>query len=76
MERAIWNNKEYYAFDIMEDFALETEVRKVSSKELYCPDPCCKKPVLRYCHGDVKDAYFAHLENEECDYGKYLINDI
>lgn len=71
MERAIWNNKEYYAFDIMEDFALETEVRKVSSKELYCPDPCCKKPMLRYCHGDVKDAYFAHLENEECDYGNF-----
>ena len=71
MERAIWQNNEYYASEIMEDFDLETTIRNVSSRELFCPDPCCKKPLLKYCHGDIKDAYFAHLENDDCDYGNF-----
>ena len=26
---------------------------------------------IKYCHGDVKDAYFAHLNNANCDYAKF-----
>ena len=36
-----------------------------------CPDPDCDCRLLKYCHGDVKDAYFAHLNNANCDYAKF-----
>ena len=71
MEFAIWNGKKISASEVSVEYSYETKVRDVSSKELLCPDPNCANPVLRYCHGDKKDAYFAHVCNENCDYGEY-----
>ena len=42
---------------------------------MQCPDKGCKCPVVRYCHGEVKGAYFAHLNNEQCDYADFDKND-
>ena len=72
MEKAVWNGKLFLASDVAEDFQLENKIRKASGhKELKCPDPNCGNPIVRYCHGDEKDAYFAHLNNECCDYARY-----
>ena len=71
MEFAIWNGKKISASDVSAEYYYEKQVRAVSSKELLCPDPNCANPILRYCHGDKKDAYFAHVCNENCDYGDY-----
>lgn len=69
MENAIWNEKLVIAGEIAEDYAIEKEIRKASGrKELICPDPECEHSTLRYCHGDKKDPYFAHLTNTNCDY--------
>ena len=71
MERGFWKDKEYYASEIMENFELEKDIRLASGKELYCPDPLCENKLLKYCHGDKRKAYFAHINNEKCDYGKF-----
>lgn len=71
MERALWNNKEYYANDVVNDFDTENKIRKASHKELFCPDSQCNTPILRYCHGEKKRAYFAHIKNSKCDYGDF-----
>ena len=71
MEFAIWNGKRISASEVSAEYSYEKQVRDVSSKELLCPDPNCQNPILRYCHGDKKDAYFAHICNEHCDYGDY-----
>ena len=60
------------ASEIVKDYSLEKEIWKASGrKELHCPDPECQNPILRYCHGEKKDAYFAHLNNEHCDYADF-----
>ncbi len=71
MEFALWNGKKISASEVSAEYSYEVQVRDVSSKELLCPDPNCANPILRYCHGDKKDAYFAHICNEHCDYGDY-----
>lgn len=72
MENALWNGQLLIASDIMNDYRLEKEIRKASGrKELRCPDPDCQHPILRYCHGDIKEAFFAHLNNEQCDYANF-----
>ncbi|MFR1436360.1 MAG: competence protein CoiA family protein [Acutalibacteraceae bacterium] len=72
MERATWNGKEIMAMEVAENYELEKEVREASGrKELLCPDSECEQRVLRYCHGDIKEAYFAHLNNEDCDYAQF-----
>ena len=71
MEFALWNGKKISASEVSAEYSYEKQVRDVSSKELLCPDPNCANPILRYCHGDKKDAYFAHICNEHCDYGDY-----
>ena len=71
MEFALWNGKKISASEVSAEYSYEKQVRDVSSKELLCPDPNCANPILRYCHGDKKDAYFAHICNEDCDYGDY-----
>ena len=72
MEKAIWNGKEIIASEIALRFDLERDVRKASGrKELLCPDKNCTHRVLRYCHGEKKDAYFAHINNSDCDYERY-----
>lgn len=76
MENARWNGQLLMASEISKDYIIEKEIRKASGhKELRCPDPGCQNPVLRYCHGEMKDAYFAHLNNANCDYA-YFDNEI
>ena len=71
MERAKWNGREYTASEIAADFETERTIRRVSGRELFCPDPECKTPLLRYCHGEKKHAYFAHLQTGACDYAQF-----
>lgn len=72
MENAIWNGMKVIASDIAQDYEKEKQIRKASGrKELYCPDPDCQHPVLRYCHGEKKVAFFAHLDNCQCDYADF-----
>lgn len=72
MENSIWNGQLLIASDIAKEYALEKKVRKASGdKGLRCPDSDCQEPILRYCHGEVKDAYFAHLSNARCDYAEF-----
>ncbi|MDT3698849.1 MAG: competence protein CoiA family protein [Thermincola sp.] len=72
MENALWNGHLLIASELADDYTLEKEIRKASGrKELRCPDPLCQHPVLRYCHGEIKDAFFAHLNNEHCDYANF-----
>ena len=72
MENALWNGKLYTAAEIAESYELEKSVRKASGrKELRCPDADCPSPVLRYCHGEIKSAFFAHLDNCTCDYAEF-----
>lgn len=72
MENALWKDRSIAASDISDSFEEEREVRKASSrKELRCPDKCCGNPIVRYCHGEIKGAYFAHLINVRCDYAAF-----
>ena len=71
MERAKWNGREYTASEIADDFEMEHTIRQVSGRELFCPDPQCETPLLRYCHGEKKHAYFAHLQTGSCDYAQF-----
>ena len=72
MENAKWKDQILLAGDIADSFEKEREVRKASSrKELRCPDKCCENPIVRYCHGEIKGAYFAHLKNTKCDYAEF-----
>ena len=72
MENALWNEKLITAAKISSDYYLEKQIRMASGrKELFCPDPDCKNSVLRYCHGEKKEAYFAYLNNVDCDYAKF-----
>ena len=76
MDKAIIDNKIVSAYEISLDYELEKAVRKYSrNKKILCVDSYCENPVLRYCHGDKKAAYFAHLTNTECDYDKFDKND-
>lgn len=72
MENAIWKNKNLTASDVANKFDLEHEIKRASRrKELLCPDKGCKSPIVRYCHGEIKGAYFAHLTNDKCDYADF-----
>lgn len=72
MENCFWNGKALTAAEIAQIYELEKEIRKASGrKEICCPDPECQYPILRYCHGEKKDAYFAHINNEHCDYAVF-----
>lgn len=72
MENALSNGKIILASEIAKDYLLEKEIRKASGrKEIFCPDPECHNNILRYCHGEEKEAYFAHLNNDQCDYALF-----
>ena len=71
MERAKWNDLEISATDIASDYQKEEVIRRVSGKELFCPDPECESPLLKYCRGEKKRAYFAHLHDGNCDYAQF-----
>jgi len=72
MEHAIWKNEELTAFEVAEDYFFEKKVREASYRgELRCPDPECRNPILKYCHGEIREPYFAHRDMTECDYLEY-----
>ena len=72
MEYALYNGRKISATVVAENYNLEKSVRIAgSNKKLLCPDPDCDCRLLKYCHGDVKEAYFAHLNNANCDYAKF-----
>lgn len=72
MEYAIYKGKKISASDVAENYESEKEIRIASAnKMLFCPDAECDNRVLRYCHGDEKEAYFAHLNNANCDYANF-----
>lgn len=75
MINGMWKGKKYIATDIAKDYNLEKLIRKASSnKELSCPDPDCNSSI-KYCRGPKKKAYFAHIENNGCDYVHFDSND-
>ena len=68
----MWRGLVYTATEISGSYELEKEIRKASGhKELVCTDPDCPNPILKYCHGEKKHAYFAHLDNCNCDYAEF-----
>lgn len=72
MDKAFIDDKIVSAHEISQDYAEEKAIRKQSrNKKILCIDPNCKNRILRYCHGDKKGAYFAHLVNSECDYDTF-----
>ncbi len=72
MENAMWNGRVYTATEVSQSYELEKEIRKASGRrELKCTDPDCPNPILKYCHGEIKNPYFAHLNNCNCDYAEF-----
>lgn len=76
MDKALLNERVVTAYEISLNYQEEKAIR-ISSRNKYlkCVDPHCKNPILRYCHGDKKQAYFAHLTNTDCDYDRFEKND-
>lgn len=76
MENALWNGELIMASEVEKQYEVEKRIRVASSrKELRCQDSNCSNPIIRYCHGDNKSAYFAHINNVNCDYSKFEKND-
>jgi len=72
LERAIWKDNLIEATVVSKDYNKEEAIREASSKgELLCPDEECSCRVLKYCHGDIKEPYFSHKSNVQCDYDFY-----
>ena len=72
MENALWKGINLVACEVAVNYEREKEVRKASyGGELCCPDEGCLSPVLKYCHGEIKEPYFAHRENTDCDYARF-----
>lgn len=69
MENALWEGRRLAACEVAEDYETEKQIRMASYRgELRCPDEGCCSPILRYCHGEIREPYFAHRDNGECDY--------
>ena len=72
MENAMWKGRVYTATEVSQSYELEKEIRKASGRrELKCTDRDCSNPILKYCHGEIKNPYFAHLNNCSCDYAEF-----
>lgn len=72
MENAMWKGRVYTATEVSQSYELEKAIRKASGRrELECTDPDCPNPILKYCHGEIKNPYFAHLNNCNCDYAEF-----
>ena len=72
METALWNSKIIIASEIAKNYEKEKAVRIASGKkELFCPDNECENKILKYCHGEKKAPYFAHISNCNCDYAYF-----
>ncbi len=69
MENALWEGRRLVACEVAEDYDTEKRIRMASYRgELRCPDEGCCSPILKYCHGEIMEPYFAHRENTNCDY--------
>lgn len=54
MEKALLDGQVVYASQIAKNYMTEKNIRLFSrEKKLRCTDPGCKKPLVRYCHGEV-----------------------
>jgi len=72
MENGIWEGKLIVAAEISRKYESEKKIRKASAcKELRCPDSECSHPIIKYCHGDKRGAFFSHLINDNCDYAVF-----
>ncbi|MBO5224122.1 MAG: hypothetical protein J6C23_06400 [Clostridia bacterium] len=72
MDKALFEDIKVSAYEIAQDYKKENLFREYSrNKKIRCADPDCKQPIVRYCHGDKKSAYFAHLTNTDCDYDRF-----
>ena len=83
MEKAIWQGKTIYAYEVNEKWEIEKAIKLLNRNgEFKCPDPLCSSPDMIYCHGKIRRPYFAHKHTSNCDYDKYdkktpqVINDI
>lgn len=72
MQNGLFEKRLLSAAEIEKNYEFEKIIRRASTnKALKCPDPDCQSPVIRYCHGNIKKAYFSHLSNAKCDYARY-----
>jgi len=54
LEKALLDGQVVYASQIAKNDMTEKNIRLLSrEKKLRCTDPGCKKPLVRYCHGEV-----------------------
>lgn len=73
MEKALYKGATLYAYQVVADFNLETEIRE-SAKHMHtnpilvCHD--CNEPVFLRAGKKVTE-YFAHTRKSECKYGEY-----
>lgn len=73
MENAVWNGHVITACEVADaGYEYETRIRLASkNRELFCTDINCRNPVLKYCNGEIRGAYFAHRDNDDCDYALF-----
>lgn len=66
MEKCLYDGKVLYAYQVLQDFEFEQEIRKCQT--LTCCD--CGASVF-FRHGKQRTECFAHRHREECKYGDY-----
>lgn len=66
MEKCLYNGKVLYAYQVLQNFEFEQEIRRCQS--LTCCD--CGSSVF-FRHGKQRAECFAHRHKEECKYGEY-----
>ena len=66
MEKCIYNGQVLYAYQVLQNFDFEQEIR--SCHALTCCD--CGTPVF-FKHGKQRAECFAHYKREDCKYGEY-----
>lgn len=74
MEYALWKGEKISAGKVADrgNYELEREVRLASrNRQLYCVDKNCPQPIVKYCHGEKKGAYFSHICDSGCDYAAF-----
>lgn len=74
MEYALWKGEKISAGKVADrgNYELEREVRQASrNRQLYCVDKNCPQPIVKYCHGEKKGAYFSHICDSGCDYAAF-----
>lgn len=72
MDKAKWGEMLYIANEVCLDYNAEKQIRKASGRrELRCIDPDCNNPIVKYCHGEKKSPYFAHINKSLCEYEEF-----